>query len=89
MIGLILHGFVIILNQPKQGNSLIHVELVKRTHSQMQIEIDDSNWIISSHETQLNLAARRWSVLLIICHYELWNCNVQLILKHYLQESQR
>ena len=52
LICLILHGLVIIiLNQPKQGNLLIHVELIKRTRSQMQIGIDDSNLIISSHET--------------------------------------
>ena len=63
LICLILHGFVsIILNQPKQGNLLIHVELIKRTRSQMQIGIDDSNLIISSHETQLDPAARGWSV---------------------------
>ena len=52
----------IILNQPKQGNLLIHVKLIKRMRSQMQIGIDDSTLIISSHETQLNPAARQWSV---------------------------
>ena len=49
---------IIILNQPKQGNFLIHVQLIKRTRSQMQIGIDNSNLIISSHETQLNPTAR-------------------------------
>ena len=53
---------IIILNQPKQRNLLIYVELIMRTRSQMQIEIDGSNLIILSHETQLNPAARRWSV---------------------------
>ena len=57
----------------------------------MQIGIDDSNLIISSHETQLQLAQLEDDglLLLIICHYELWNCNIQLIFKDYLQERQR
>ena len=45
-----------------KATCLIHVELIKRMCSQMPTGIDDSNLTISSHETQLNPAARRWSV---------------------------